>query len=109
MRKKAVQADGPKMLSEADLLKIHANDLENKNAKLELIIEQKNLELVITKQKLMSQDVTLMQARIKTLGDIQANILSKKRDFVKGLTKKYNLAEGWGFDPDSGEIKEGQL
>lgn len=98
---------GKKMLSNIELMQLKVDELDNKAAKLAVLLEQKNVECLMLKQKLMAQEVSIAQGNLKTLMDFQAGTLERKRENVRILQKKHNLADGWGFDPDSGEIKEG--
>lgn len=107
MSRKKTVTDGPKVLSNLELMQLKIDELENNLARAEIAVEQKQLETLLLKQKLMGSEIGLVQSRVKNLMDVQAGKLEQKRANIKLLEKKLNLAPGWGFDPDSGEIKEG--
>lgn len=95
-----------KKLNDKELSMLERNELREKLAKAELLIEQKTAENLTMQQKLLSLKINEISYRINKLDEQKNHHVDVKREFVKTLTTKHKLAEGWGFDPDSGEIKE---
>lgn len=65
------------------------------------------LEIKLSKLEVEKRLLSVEVLRMKALQQEQL-VESKKRDHaevLKTLAKKYNLNAGWGYNPDTGEIK----
>lgn len=97
-----------KRLNDKELAMLEKNDMAHRVVKLELIVEQKNLENMALKKRLMEADMGLVSQKIENMKSLEAIRLTEKREFIKILEKKHKLSGKWGYCPDSGEIKEGE-
>jgi hypothetical protein len=95
-----------KKLNDKEVAMLEKNDLFHKFTRMELLVEQKNLEILFYKQKLMAVEIGQMQAKIETMKGLEFNALETKKGFVETMKKKHKLTGRWGYDPESGEIKE---
>lgn len=95
-----------KSLNEKELLYIDKIDLQEKLAKEKLIsciLEVKNLELSI---KNLSLNLAAKKNDLETLRNAETQARMVRSDTLKTIAKKKNLKEGWGYNPDTGEIIE---
>lgn len=95
-----------KKLNPKELEALERHNLVHRASRAEAMVELKDLEIMIMKQRLLSVEISAHKSRVEQAKKIEAGALEVKREFVKTLTKKHKLEAGWGFDPDSGEIKE---
>lgn len=96
-----------KRLNDKELTMIKINDLQEALAKAESLLESKQVEILTLQQRLLAAKIVELQAKHHKLEEQKNHFVEVKRDFIKTLAKKHKLVEGkWGFDPDSGEIKE---
>lgn len=95
-----------KTLSEKELAKINENDLQLSIAQEKLKVCHlgiKNMELTM---KILSLEIAAEKNRLESLRSNEANVKAIKQDALKIIQKKKGLKDGWGFNPDSGEIVE---
>jgi hypothetical protein len=95
-----------KSLNEKELSRINQDDLLVQLAAERLKVSMyriKNLEL---SQKILSLELGLEKNQLETLRAEEGSAKINRAENLKILAKKKNLKEGWGFNPDSGEIIE---
>lgn len=95
-----------KKLSPKDLDAIKMYDLEVKAARAEALLEAKKVELLEAKLRIFTNEITAQKSRAEHVQRIQNDKIEERKEFVKSIGAKRKLKAGWGFDPDSGEIKE---
>jgi hypothetical protein len=98
-----------KRLNDKELAMLEKNDMIHKIVKIELLLEQKNVENMLLKKRLMDTEIGLMNQKIDNMKTVEAARLAEKRDFIKLMEKKHKLSGKWGYCPESGEIKEGEV
>ena len=98
--------DEKKYLSSDEL---HKFELYHEREKIRKM-EKKSLEQEIRINALMidvkRKEIEIQQKNITLMGHRHDNERVKHKRFYNDLLEKYNLTEGFGFDPESGEIKE---
>jgi hypothetical protein len=97
-----------KKLTDKELAQIEKDDLLAKLAAERAIccaLRIKNMEL---SQKVISLEIMDLKNKLESLraDETQAKII--RADNLKTLAKKKSLKEGWGFNPDTGEIVENE-
>lgn len=95
-----------KSLNDKELSRISLDDLAVQLAseKLKVCLYRiKNLEL---SQKILSLELTAEKNQLEVYKSSEASAKIARAENMKILAKKKNLKEGWGFNPDSGEIIE---
>ena len=95
-----------KRLNDKELAMLEKNDILHKIVKMEMMLEQKNVENMLLKKRLMDTEIGFVNQKIENIKTIEAARLAEKRDFIKLMEKKHKLSGKWGYCPDSGEIKE---
>ena len=96
-----------KQLNDKELAKINLNDLDFELASEKLksaVLETKILEL---QSRLLAHEMEKKKNQVAELRKIEAEKREIKQDFLKTIAKKKDLAPGWGFNPDNGQIVEG--
>lgn len=95
-----------KTLNDKELNRIKADDdkvtISQERIK-SCLFKIKILEL---QQKINALELTQEKNNLETLRTLEANAKLERAENLKILAKKKNLKEGWGFNPDSGEIVE---
>lgn len=96
-----------KLLSDKELG--HLRELDSKveisKANLALsLLKIQNLEL---KQKIISLELMQQKNDLEILRSQEKETKIIRQDALKTLQKKHKLKDGWGFNPDSGEIVDG--
>lgn len=95
-----------KSLNDKELNRINMDDLLVKLAQEKLasaLLKHKNLELSI---KVLSLELVAQKDLVDSLRKQEADAKISRAENLKILAKKKNLKEGWGFNPDTGEIVE---
>ena len=97
-----------KLLNDKELSKITINDLEAelaaervKSARLQVLV----LEL---RMKCLASDVEKAKNQVCDLQRAEAQAREARSSMLQTIAKKKGLAPGWGFNPDNGEIIEGE-
>ena len=93
-----------KTLSDHELgyLKNLDQEVELSQARLAIsLLKVANLELRI---KNLAYELEKEKNSVETLRSAEAQAKIVRKDALKTLQKKHELGEGWGYNPDSGEI-----
>lgn len=96
-----------KLLTDKELSYIAKLDLEQELAKAKLalcLLKINNLEL---KQKILFHELTNEKNNLENLRSLEASSKINRQEALKTMQKKHKLKDGWGFNPDSGEIVDG--
>lgn len=97
-----------KQLNDKELSKIRELELDDELARANIIIEEQRLQVLILKQRLLAVDIAKKQDDIVSAKGRSNEKIEARRTFLKLLQKKHKLKDGWGFNPDNGELKEAQ-
>lgn len=95
-----------KTLNDKELNRINLDDLQVQIATEKLstcALKIRNLEL---SQKVISLEIAELKNKLETLRHAESQAKISRAENLKLLAKKKNLKEGWGFNPDTGEIVE---
>jgi hypothetical protein len=95
-----------KTIDDKELARLAKNDLEVQLATEKLRVSAfkiKNMELT---QKVISLEMAAEKTNLEVLRGIEAAAKIVRADELKIIAKKKKLKEGWGYNPDSGEIVE---
>jgi len=95
-----------KKLNDKELSCLERNDLAERLAKAECLIQKKEIEILSLHQKIISHKINEASISLGKLEEQKNHYVDVKRNFVKTIATKHKLSDGWGFCPDSGEIKE---
>lgn len=95
-------------LTELQLSKMQNYDLKEQLAQKTIELMEKDSRIADLEQALSVAKITL---RKKTINDKIANeknrkgsIAQQRKEFITTIGKELNMEEGFGFNPDSGEI-----
>lgn len=95
-----------KTLNDKELAVINSSDmkvnLSSEKSKVSFL-KIRNMEL---QMKLLSMEIAAEKNTLETLRSEEANAKIERADNLKIIAKKKSLKDGWGFNPDSGEIIE---
>lgn len=104
-------ADVQKYLTEVELLTLRLNSEITRGAEKDVVsaetvvtakkYEIENLMLRVEKAK---ADMRMAELQIQNRKKVLGDKAKEARDFNKELAIKYNVEEGWGYDPVTGEI-----
>lgn len=97
-----------KQLNDKELSKIRELELDDELARAKIIIEEQRLQVLLLKQRLLSLDIASKQNDVVAAKGLSTEKIEQRRSFLKLLQKKHKLKDGWGFNPDNGELKEAQ-
>jgi hypothetical protein len=95
-----------KSLNDKELSAIELASLKEQLAKQELITC--NLEIKVLDLQMKNVSLTMMQKKndLENLRNAEANARMNRAETLKLIAKKKALKEGWGYNPDTGEIIE---
>ncbi len=98
--------EAPRELSEADMRKLENRASEVELAKKEAKIEKQKVEIQKLRLELFKKQIESMEQianeRVQDVEKAKSNYIS----VTKELQEKHSLKNKWGYDPESGEIKE---
>ena len=97
-----------KKLNDKELHRINELDAAVELAKEKLkstILETKIIEM---QTRILAFEMEKKKAHLEILRKEESNNKEVRADFLKQIAKKKGLPNGWGFNPDSGEIIEGE-
>jgi hypothetical protein len=95
-------------LTNEQLLRMQIFDLKEQLAQKEIELAEKDARMADLEQALSVSKITLRKKVIKEKVDMEKNrkgsIAQQRKEFITTIGKELNMEEGFGFDPDSGEI-----
>jgi len=78
-----------------------------REANLRFQLKKKDLTIVEQREALLKLNLREAEAMKKRLMDEQEEAIHRHQEFLKELNAKYEFpSEGFGFDPETGEVKE---
>lgn len=98
-----------KVLSEVDLKSIEANDLNYLLATEKANALGYKIKAAELQMKVMSLEIEKLRQGLEGLKRDADRAKEAKQETLKRIAKKRRLAPGWGFNPDTGEIIEGDM
>lgn len=93
--------------SNKELAKVTELDLDLEVEKSKIQNHELQVQNLMLRQKVLGHEIQEAQVRLSTQKNLINAKLESKREYLKRIAKKYKLKEGWGFNPDTGEIKDG--
>lgn len=103
MRKQTV-----KQINDRELGEINVMDVEVNLADANIKIEQIKLDNLRLRQQILALESEKLQAKIVELNRAKEGKHQSRREYLKTIAKRLKLKEGWGFNPLSGEIIDGE-
>lgn len=98
-----------KQLNDKELSKITNNDLEFNLAEANVRAARLEIKIIEQQMKLISYEMEKKRQNLDTLMRRESQARDQRADMLKTIAKKKGLSPGWGFNPDSGEIIEGEV
>jgi len=105
--------DGKKYLEAADLAKFESFQKDSTIQKLEQELIEKESEVLTEKRlklstqlEVVNKELEIVMLKKKLLSQEQSVKGNSYRMFIESLKEKYEISGRFGYDPDSGEIKE---
>jgi|DEB0MinimDraft_10_1074344.scaffolds.fasta_scaffold57585_2 hypothetical protein len=102
-----------KCLDEVEILKLNANHSEQAEQTLLMQLTQKDIALIEGQKNILKQKVTIMDYEIQRLNEkVKTNkqkleqLKEKHRKFIEELKNKHGIEGAFGYDPDTGILKE---
>ena len=102
-----------KCLEEVQMLKLNANHNEQAEQTLLMQLTQKDIALIEGQKNILKQKVTIMDYEIQRLNEkVKTNkqkleqLKEKHRKFIEELKNKHGIEGAFGYDPDTGILKE---
>lgn len=94
-------------MTDKELSYLREVTLEEELACAKLDKAKAELNSLLLRQKILGHDIKDKNLEIIELQRSLENQVAVRRESLKTIEKKHKLAAGWGYDPISGEIKEG--
>ena len=98
----------PTKLSELQIRLLEVNDLNLKLSLAEKRGENLKLALMEAQAKIHNMEIERQREKCREFSKKCTARLSEKASFIDTIEKKFKLSKGWGYDPDSGELKQGE-
>ena len=100
-----------KFLSKEEQLQLELNFEKQSGLTKKITIAQQESKIILQNQKMLELQIEIfklqnkeMKAKTDQLIKDREKLKGKNRDYTKAIADKYELDEGWGFNPDTGEI-----
>ena len=95
-------------LTNEQLLRMQVFDLKEQLAQKEIELAEKDIRMSDLEQALSVAKVTLKKKTLNEKLNAEKNrkgsIVQQRKDFITTIGKELNMEEGFGYNPDSGEI-----
>lgn len=95
-------------LTNEQLLRMQIFDLKEQLAQKEIELAEKDIRMADLEQALSVAKITLKKKTINEKLSAEKNrkgsIVQQRKDFITTIGKELNMEEGFGYNPDSGEI-----
>ena len=92
-------------LSELQMRILEGHDSELKQSMLRKEYEDMKLKYMIEKHKNYANEIEKQRMEVAHWQKKESQARQNKVGFTDTMVKKFQLKPGWGYDPDSGEIK----
>lgn len=96
-----------KSLTDKELAEINRLDMAEELARARIKIAEQTVTILTLKSRLIATEIREANQALVGLKSAESHTRSERQNVLKIVQKKHKLADGWGFDPVSGEIKEG--
>jgi len=83
-----------------------AEKLQMENLSLQKQIVRHKQTIAELQRLLFEKDVKILEFQHSQMKEIHDAEMAQHLNFIDNLKEKYQLTDGFGFDPDTGEIKE---
>lgn len=100
-----------KTLTSEEMLTLELNFCKQVSSTKDITISKRE-ETILTQQielnrlqiEILKLQLTAKKEKTLTIEKSKDSIKTKTRKFTQSIAQKYELDEGWGFNPDTGEI-----
>lgn len=100
-----------KVLTKEEMLQLELNFEKQNGLTKEIVIKNYESKLLAQQQKMLELQMEILKLRqaakkieVKEHQDKRDSQKEQNREYTKVIAEKYELEEGWGFNPDTGEI-----
>jgi len=111
--KKAERKAKVRKLSVDELVRIELAGANGQTRKIELKCQRVELDklkkeqlLLIANHSLKTKEISELEAKIRVHESRNKLILADHKKFVDDLKERLKLKDNWGYNPETGEIKE---